>query len=292
MNIDNKRINKEEFELLVSLVQGKDVINEKHEKLIEKGYVNKNGITELGLTLLEPYKVKRVVIIAAGFGVRLVPITINTPKPLVRVNGVRIIDTLLDAISQAGIEEIYIVRGYLKEQFDQLLEKYPNIKFIDNLSYNEANNISSILKAGDIISNSYVMEADLLLKNKKLVRKYEYSSNFLGFKVEQSEDWCFTVKDGIITDQVVGANAKDYKGFDIYQEIGISYWDNGDGKKIAKDIIDAFNLPNGKNLYWDQLMFKIFPERYQVELRECQKDDVLEIDTFKELQAVDSAYKV
>lgn len=56
---------------------------------------------------------------AAGFGSRMLPITVNTPKPMVRVNGIRIIDTLIDALLKAHIEEIYIVRGYLAEEFEQ-----------------------------------------------------------------------------------------------------------------------------------------------------------------------------
>ena len=84
-------------------------------------------------------------------GVRLVPITLNTPKPLVRVNGVRIIDRLIDACHAAGIEEIYIVRGYLAELFDQLLYKYPNIRFLENPKYTEANNIGSALIALELL---------------------------------------------------------------------------------------------------------------------------------------------
>ena len=87
------------------------------------------------LAKLEPYRVKRAVFIAAGFGLRMAPITLNTPKPLVRVKGVRIIDRLIDACLAADIQEIYIVRGYLGEQFDQLLAKYPMLKFIDNDLY-------------------------------------------------------------------------------------------------------------------------------------------------------------
>lgn len=90
----------------------------------------------------------------------MVPITLNTPKPLVRVKGKRIIDSLLDAITAANIEEIYIIRGYLSEQFDQLLYKYPNIKFIENPAYNEANNISSAMCARYLLQNSYLCEAD------------------------------------------------------------------------------------------------------------------------------------
>ena len=104
----------------------------------------------------------------------MVPITLNTPKPLVRVNGTRIIDSLLDAVVEAGIPEIVIVRGYLGEQFDQLLYKYPNIRFVENPIYNEANNISSAVCVRYLLQNAYVLEADLLLRNKKLISKYEY----------------------------------------------------------------------------------------------------------------------
>ena len=122
-------------------------VNRLSKELTEAGYLKNGAVTPGGLTALEPYRVKRAVFIAAGFGTRLVPVTLNTPKPLVRVNGKRIIDGLIDACLSAGIKEIYIVRGYLAEQFDQLLYKYPMIKFLENPSYNESNNSSSAVCA-------------------------------------------------------------------------------------------------------------------------------------------------
>ena len=107
-------------------------VNKAIKELTDLGYIEKSKITKAGLEALEPYRAKRAVFIAAGFGSRMVPITLNTPKPLVRVHGQRIIDSLIDACLGAGIEEIYIVRGYLSEQFDQLLYKYPMIKFLEN----------------------------------------------------------------------------------------------------------------------------------------------------------------
>ena len=105
-------------------------INRTMKELAEAGLVADGTITGEGVAALEPYRAKRAIFIAAGFGTRLVPITLNTPKPLVRVHGVRIIDRLIDACLSAGIEEIYVVRGYLAELFDQLLYKYPTIKFL------------------------------------------------------------------------------------------------------------------------------------------------------------------
>ena len=123
-------------------------VNKIFKELTAKELVSDGKITIKGLDALEPYRVKRAIFIAAGFGSRMVPVTLNTPKPLVRVNGKRLIDPSLDAVLAAGIEEIYIIRGYLGEQFDQLLYKYPMIKFIENPIYNESNNISSIIRSG------------------------------------------------------------------------------------------------------------------------------------------------
>ena len=84
---------------------------------------------------------------AAGFGSRMVPVTLDRPKPMVAVNGVRIIDTLLDALVSVGIKDITLVRGYKKEKFDEILEKYPFINLIDNDIYDKTNNISSAMAA-------------------------------------------------------------------------------------------------------------------------------------------------
>ena len=80
---------------------------------------------------------------------------------------------MLDAFLEAGISDIYIVRGYLPEQFDQLLYKYPMIKFMENPIYNESNNISSAMVARYMLSNAYVFEADLLISNSKLIKRYQ-----------------------------------------------------------------------------------------------------------------------
>ena len=227
--------------------------------------------------------VKRAIFLAAGFGSRMAPITLNTPKPLVRVHGKRLIEGLLDACLRADIEEIYIVRGYLSEQFDQLLYQYPMIHFIDNPYYHEANNISSALLVKDLLSNAYVLEADLLLNNPAIIKKYHYQSNFLAIRKEQTDDWCFEVKDGIITEEKVG-------GVDCWQMVGISYWSTEDGTKLAEDLQKAYDTPGGKDLYWEQVPLKIFKDHYHVAVRECREEDVVEIDTFDELKQIDPSY--
>ena len=274
---------------------GLGTINKTVSELTEIGAIRDGSITKKGLELLEPFRVKKAIIIAAGFGSRMVPITLNTPKPLVRVCGKRIIDGLLDALVEIGIEEIYLVRGYLAEQFDQLLYKYPMIKFIENPFYNETNNISSIMCVRYLLGNAYVFEADLLVNNPALIKKYQYCSNYLGIPVERSDDWCFTTKKMVIQTQEIGGQLteKDQKDkIGLYQEIGISYWTESDGARLAEHIKQVYEMPGGKECYWDQAPFKYFKGQYQVEVRECHLGDIIEIDTFKELKQIDKTYDV
>lgn len=259
--------------------------NKTFAQLTEAGWLQDGELTPAGLEALEPYRVRRAVFIAAGFGSRLVPITLNTPKPLVRVKGQRIIDSLLDAVIAAGIKEIYIVRGYLSEQFDQLLYKYPMIKFIENPAYNEANNISSVMCARYLLQNAYILEADLLLYNPALVTKYQYATNYLAVPVKMTDDWCFTVKNGIITGLHVG-------GTDCCHMFGISYWDAEDGTKLAGHVEEVYNSPGGKERYWDQVALDYYLPEYKIGIRPCTFDDIVEIDTFRELKKLDETYDV
>ena len=281
---EKRKLSQREIAKLTNLSLG--TVNKVIVDLQNRGLVTLDSfITENGLNVLEPYRVKRAIFLAAGFGSRLVPITLNTPKPMVLVNGKRIIETLLDAVVKAEIEEIVIVTGYLSEQFEILLKKYPNIKFVYNDKYNEANNISSAYLVRDMFSNAYVLESDLYLYNQNLIRKYEYHSNFLGFKVDRTDDWCLETKNGIITKEKVG-------GIDCYQMCGISYYDENDGKAMEKDMEEVFTSPGGKEKYWEQVMLDVKKNNYKIYLRECQKEDIIEIDTFNELKQIDKTYDV
>ncbi len=295
-------LTKKDFNILLAFYEGKGKISQRDlaercgyslgtvnktvKEMVENGLTDGKKITQKGIDALEPYRVKRAIFLAAGFGSRLVPITLNTPKPLIRVNGKRMIETLIDAVIAAEIPEIVIVRGYLSEQFDQLLYKYPNIKFVENPAYNESNNISSAMCIRYLFQNAYVLESDLILNNPKLIRKYEYQSNFLGIPVEISDDWCFTTDtNGIITSQSIG-------GRNCHQMVGISYWNQEDGSKLAEDIEAVYNSPGGRERYWEQTALVYKKDNYKVAVRECSFDDIIEIDTFNELKKIDKTYSV
>lgn len=254
-------------------------------ELLQLKESSKYQVTLKGYEWLEPHRVKKAIFMAAGFGSRMVPLTLNTPKPLIKVHGKRIIETLLDAVIEAGIEDITIVRGYLGEQFDVLLRKYPMIKFIENPIYNEANNISSAYVVKDMLANAYVLESDLVLYNPDLIRKYEYATNYLGMDVDVTDDWCFETKKGIITKIKVG-------GTGVHHMFGISYWTKEDAKKMAVDIEKVFHMPGGKEKYWDEVPLRDCINHYQVLVKNVKKGDIIEIDTFNELRQIDPIYNI
>lgn len=243
------------------------------------------SITEAGLAALEPYRVKRAVILAAGFGSRMVPATLDRPKPLVTVRGVRMIDTLLDALTAVGITDITIVRGYKKETFDTLLEKYPFLTFVDNDIYDQTNNISSAIAALDKLNGCYLCEADLYISNPQVITKYQYCSNILGSYALETDDWCFRLDNGHIADYRKG-------GTYCYNYYGISYWTPRDCEKLRADFLQVYReAPQGRDVFWEFIPLVLRKENYTVEIRQCRKADIMEIDNFYELVQLDPSYE-
>ncbi|MBO4605196.1 MAG: phosphocholine cytidylyltransferase family protein [Bacteroidales bacterium] len=231
------------------------------------------------------FEAKKAIILAAGFGSRMVPVTLDRPKPLVKVNGVRIIDSILDALFDAGIEDITIVRGYKKECFDELLDQYPNLKFIDNDLYDKTNSISSAHAALKLIEGGcYICEADLLIANPDVIRKWHAGTDYLGSFARETDDWCLSEREGYATDYRKG-------GSECFNCYGISYWTPEDCDQLRRDIELVWNEPGGRNVFYEFVPLVLKKDNYKVRIHECQKGDIVEIDSFQELCAIDPSYK-
>ena len=258
------------------------------DALAAEGLIRREGdtlaITQDGLAALEPYRVKRAVILAAGFGSRMMPATADRPKPMVTVNGVRIIETLLDALTGVGITDITLVRGYKKERFDQLLPKYPFLKLVDNDIYDSTNNISSVMAVLDRIDSCYLCEADLYITNPRVITKYQYASNILGSYSLETDDWSFRQTDGHITQYQKGNTF-------CYNYYGISYWTPEDSAKLRRDFRQVYEQePGGRDYFWEFIPLVLRKEDYSVEIRPCEKSDIMEIDNYFELAQLDPSY--
>ena len=284
-----KKLTYNEFKIMVSCEANKNISNldfSLAKKLQKENLLDKNyKVTKKGYEVLEQYKVKNAILIAAGKGSRMYPLTETCPKPLVKVHGISMIETGINALLKVGIKDITIVRGYLGEKFDTLKDKYPMIKFIDNKYFEEYNNISSIYLARNLIGNTYILESDLVLKNPNLITKYQYTSNYVGIPMESSDDWCLKYENERISGYVIGDKNP------CIQMVGISYFTEEDGKKLRKDVVDAYKDLEKRKLWWDLIPLDWYNKNYNLKVRFFKKEDVLELDSYEELKQEDSSYK-
>jgi CTP:phosphocholine cytidylyltransferase-like protein len=232
------------------------------------------------------YRIKRAIIMAAGLGNRMKPVTLKTPKPLVVVNGVRIIDTVIEALHENEIYEIYVVVGYLKEQFKSLEIQYPGLKLIENPYYNVCNNIASLYVARNYLEDVIILDGDQIIYNSNILcPEFEKSGYNSVWIEEETKEWLQTVENGIV--RACSRNGGK-RGWQLYS---ISRWTAEDGKKLKKHLEIEFEIKMNRQIYWDDIPMFCHFEEYELGIWPMNRTDIIEIDNMAELIAVDNSYE-
>ena len=222
---------------------------------------------------------------AAGKGERMHPVTLQTPKPLVQVNGVRMIDTVIRALHQNGVTEIYVVVGWLKEQFLPMEREYPGLKLIENPWFETCNNISSLYAARDHIGDAIILDGDQIIYDSTILApQFERSGYNVVWQPDETREWMLTVENGVITScsRTGGKNA--------WQLYSISRWSREDGEMLRRHLELEFEEKQNRQIYWDDVALFCHPEDYKLGVREMQSGALIEIDDLQELAALDAAY--
>lgn len=223
---------------------------------------------------------------AAGLGNRMKPVTLKTPKPLVVVNGVRIIDTVIEALHENEIYEIYVVVGYLKEQFKSLEIQYPGLKLIENPYYNVCNNIASLYVARNYLEDVIILDGDQIIYNSNILcPEFEKSGYNSVWIEEETKEWLQTVENGIV--RACSRNGGK-RGWQLYS---ISRWTAEDGKKLKKHLEIEFEIKMNRQIYWDDIPMFCHFEEYELGIWPMNRTDIIEIDNMAELIAVDNSYE-
>ena len=231
-------------------------------------------------------KVKRAIIMAAGIGKRMRPLTLETPKPLIEVNGQRMIDTVIKALHKNGITEIYIVVGYLKEKFQVLLDEYTDITLIENPYYDTCNNISSLYVAREHLSDAMILDGDQIIYNSEILNPYFDRSGYNAVWTDElTDEWLLTVENDIITHC---SRTGGEKGWQLYS---VSRWSSEDSARLKKHLETEFEQKQNRQIYWDDVAMFCYPQEYTLGIRKMQKGDIIEIDTIDELAQMDKKYQ-
>ena len=219
------------------------------------------------------------IILAAGLGSRLKPLTKEVPKPLVKVNGLSLIERQIYLLKEAGICEIIIVIGYMSDKF-KLLEKKYNVKLIYNNKYKEYNNIYSLYLAQDYLNNTYILEGDVYLTKNLFIENLKHSTYFAVKKEMYENEWVLKYDNKKRLEEI-------YIGYEkgAYVMSGISYWNIDDTKVIKDKLNKLIKNKNFKNLYWDDIVRKEV-ENFNINVKEVDFNCVYEIDTVEDLENV------
>ncbi len=233
-------------------------------------------------------RVKRAIIMAAGRGERMYPVTLNTPKPMVRVNGVRMIDTVIEALHKNGIYEIYVVVGYKQERFLTLTREYEGVVLIHNPYYDTCNNISSLYMVRDHLEDCIILDGDQIIYDPEvLAPEFDRSGYNAVWTDQPTEEWLMTVNDeGIVT------GCSRTGGSHGWQLFSISRWNREDGARLKSHLELEFEEKRNRDIYWDDVVMFCHPEEYQLGIREMRRDEIIEIDDIEELAAIDPKYRI
>jgi CTP:phosphocholine cytidylyltransferase-like protein len=218
----------------------------------------------------------KAIILAAGMGTRLRPLTNDTPKSLVKVNGQPMLERQIEFLKEKGIEDIIVVTGYLKEKFEYLINKY-NVKLLHNDKYDIYNNLYTMYLVREYLGDSYVTEADVYMRRNYFENNLSRSTYFTGIKDNFKGEWMLRFDEN---DKVFDIEIGD--GTD-YILSGVSYWSIEDGEFIRNRIEDIMNSERFNNLYWDDIVRENI-RKVDVYVKKIHSDDWFEIDCLEDLR--------
>lgn len=227
----------------------------------------------------------RAILLAAGMGTRLRPLTLTTPKSLVEVNGKPMLERQIEYLQEIGVEEIIVVTGYLAEKFDYLVDKY-NVKLVHNDKYNVYNNIYTMYVVREYLQDAYVMDADVYLHRNIFIENPESSLYFSAKKEDFRNEWIIKHDENRkVYDIEIG------DGDDDYILCGISYWAKEDGVHIVKKLEEVVDQEDFGELYWDNIV-KDNIQDLNVHLYKIDSNDSFEIDSIEDLKKVEEKLAV
>ncbi len=271
-------------ELAAVLFRPEDDIAGQYDLLLKQGYLNKDGVTKKGLEVLVSHKIDNAIILAAGMSTRFVPFNYEMPKGLLEVKGEVLIERQIRQLREKGIEEIVVVVGHMKEQFEYLREKY-GVILVEATDYAEKNNHASVYAARDYLKNTIITSSDLYF-SENIFQTYAYDAYYCTIFIpgKTAERGIETDEDDRILDTFYGD-----KCYDIWVTLGYAFFSKRFSDNFLKIMEKEFNLPETANKFWADIQDAHLEELFMYAKR-VDANVIHEFDSLEELREFDSKY--
>lgn len=252
------------------------IVNRSVKYLKEKKYIDDNfTLTKKGRDYLENSKPKNAIILAAGFGMRMVPVNMSIPKALLKVNEDTLIARLIKQLKEKGIDEIYIVVGFQREKFEYLIDKY-NVKLIVNPEYATKNNLHSLNLAAKYIEDTYIIPCDIYSKENPFDEYELYSYYMLTDKTIENPE--FRVNRNM---EIVKPKSNEEGN----RVIGISYISKEDSIILKENLSKLDKDKSYDNSFWEEALYD--KNKMVVSAKIIEDEKIVEVDTYKDLYELD-----
>lgn len=219
---------------------------------------------------------------AAGMSTRFVPLSLEKPKALLKVRGEVLIERQIRQLQEAGVQEIIIVVGYLKEQFSYLKQKY-GVILVENPVYQTRNNHSTLYVAGKYLKNTFVCSGDNYFAQNVFVEESAVSYYAAVYEEGKTDEWCLASDDnGRIKDVNIG-------GQDAWVMKGHAYFTKDFSDKILPYLTEAYEEDDGRNKFWEDIYIEHL-EEMEMYIHRYPKGVIEEFDSIEELREFDCSY--
>lgn len=253
------------------------IVNRSIKELISEGYLDEEiRPTEKALREAKEKAPKNAIILAAGFGIRMVPINTETPKGLLEIKGERLIECTIRQLHEVGITEIYVVVGFMKEQYEYLIDEY-GVDLIVAPDYATKNNLHSLKTAADHLSNSYIIPCDIWCEKNPYSRNELYSWYMVSDLVDDDSTVRVNRKQELVVQkEQAGGNAM----------IGICYLLEAEAEIVRERLEELGRDSRYDGAFWEETLYQ--KDRMIVTARVVHAADAVEINTYEQLREIDS----
>ncbi|MFR1578962.1 MAG: NTP transferase domain-containing protein [Lachnospiraceae bacterium] len=252
------------------------IVNRSLKQLLKEGYIDEDvQLTKKAQNEFLQKAPRRAVILAAGFGMRMVPINLESPKAFLKVNGEYLIERLIRQLHEVGIYEIYVVVGFMKEQFEYLIDEF-GVELVINTEYAGKNNLHSMKLVADHLANAYIVPCDIWCDKNPFHTNELYSWYMVSDLVDEESDVRVNRKMELVRAGQTAGNAM----------IGISYLTEEDSIFVAERINVLCTKNQYDDFFWEEALYK--KDRMIVSARVVHASDAVEINTYEQLRDLDS----